>query len=558
MVRLTIATIISLQLLIAIDINSIYHFPNDLFYVNPVAGEIKLKAKTGNLTDAYVVLGNKTTKMTLGFSEDNFDYFVADLARFDTTISYHFIIKDKLDSLNLPLAGEFKPKVPMYTKPDWASGKIGYFIFPDGFFNGNPENDPTDRLAWEDKPLPNRSYGGDFAGIIKKIAYLDSLDPDLVVLAPIFKAYSNHKFDPCDYLEIDPSFGDTTDLKILIDELHTRNKKVILSMVFSHTGIDFPAFVDVRKNSDSSAYRDWYHFKTMPVKMSPPNYECWRSDFHFPKLNLQNAQVTSYLLGYLEYWKKFGFDGFYIGEDETLEGNFVKYLHAYAKAKSPDLLLLGSDAKLVGVNGFDGTWDQTLTDLLIAYFVNNTMTTSDFDHQIRKYLFFKTPQAYCANLVSLSNYDLRIQSLIGFEGARNLYAFILTFCGSPCIIYGDEIGMSECATLNPGGFNWNTKEQNRNALEEIKRLVKIRKANPQFSKKYFYPIYVNDITKVYAYDRGGLIVVLNSGPNQSVVRLPAWDGVYLDLISGDKLVAEAQTLRLSISAKSYRILKREI
>ncbi|GAH28543.1 unnamed protein product, partial [marine sediment metagenome] len=41
-------------------------------------------------------------------------------------------------------------------------------------------------------------------------------------------------------------------------------------------------------------------------------------------------------------------------------------------------------------------------------------------------------------------------------------------------------------------------------------------------------------------------------------ELPAWDGLYLDLITGEKLTAYTQKLRLSISPKSYRILRREI
>jgi hypothetical protein len=61
---------------------------------------------------------------------------------------------------------------------------------------------------------------------------------------------------------------------------------------------------------------------------------------------------------------------------------------------------------------------------------------------------------------------------------------------------------------------------------------------------------------VYAYDRGGFITVLNNGPNGSFVELPAWDGTYLDVISGDTLVAYSQALRLSVEPHSYRLLKR--
>jgi len=139
-----------------------------------------------------------------------------------------------------------------------------------------------------------------------------------------------------------------------------------------------------------------------------------------------------------------------------------------------------------------------------------------------------------------------------------MYAFIFTFCGSPVILYGDEIGLTESVPLNLGSFVWVPNAQNQDFVAELKKLIKIRKSNPQFSKKYFYTIYLNDITKVYAYDRGGVIVVLNLGQAQSLVELPAWNGQYLDLVSGEKFIANAQKLRLSINTKSYRILRREL
>jgi glycosidase len=123
---------------------------------------------------------------------------------------------------------------------------------------------------------------------------------------------------------------------------------------------------------------------------------------------------------------------------------------------------------------------------------------------------------------------------------KNLFAFIFTFCGSPVIVYGDEVGMSESERLNLGSFTWDTEAQNRELLNEIKELIKIRKTNPQIAQKNFFTLYVNDINKVYAYDRGGLIVVLNSGDVQSFVRVPAWNGAYIDLLSGEKLIADSQ------------------
>ncbi|GAH91167.1 unnamed protein product, partial [marine sediment metagenome] len=224
----------------------------------------------------------------------------------------------------------------------------------------------------------------------------------------------------------------------------------------------------------------------------------------------------------------------------------------------PDILLLGSDVRFLDGNGFDGSTNRNFLDILMKYFVKNTLTTSDFDNLLQKMFFFNPPQVNCMNLISLSDYDKRILAEAEPSIIKNLYAFIFTCVGSPTILYGDEIGLSDYASLNQGSFIWNIDNQNRDLLKEIKQLIEIRNTNPQILSNVFFSLYVNDITKVYAYDRGGLIVVLNSGDKQSFVELPAWNGLYLDLINGEKVTAYTQKLRLSISPKSYRILRREI
>ena len=118
--------------------------------------------------------------------------------------------------------------------------------------------------------------------------------------------------------------------------------------------------------------------------------------------------------------------------------------------------------------------------------------------------------------------------------------------------------MSDYAPLNLGSFPWDIVNQDRMFLAEIKKLIRIRKSNPLISGNTFFTLYVNDITEIYAYDRGGLIVTLNSGDKQSFISLPAWDGTYTDLVSGEQFTAFSQKLRFSIDSKSYRILKRDL
>ncbi len=542
----------------AISPTNVIHEPNSIFYVNPSAGEIKLKTQSDELTEAYVVTDSERRKMEITYRSDNFVYFTANLNSFDTTMAYHFVLKDTLDSLRHPRTDKIRPEVPVFRTPAWALGKTYYSIFTDGFYNASMSNNPEETIPWNSIPTEWLPYGGDLRGIIQKLSYIDALDPDIIILQPIFSASSNHKLNPRDYATLDVSFGDTFDLKNLIEEIHNKNRKIILSIICTHTGTDFSPFEDVVQNGNASIYADWFFMKSTTIETMPSNYECWLSDSRFPKINLRNTEVQNFFLGNLEYWHHFGFDGFYIGEGQPIDSTFIKMVRRSLKSKHPDFLLLGSDMRLLSGNGFDGVLNKDLTDIVMDYFVENMITTSDFDREIRRILFFNPPQVNSINLVNLSNHSTRINNEAQADIIKNLYAFIFTCVGSPVILYGDEIGMSDCAPCNPGSFTWNSEEQNRDLFELVKKLTAIRKRNPQVSSNNFFTLYVNDITKVYAYDRGGLIVVLNSGDKQSFVELPAWDGIYRDLITDETLTAYSQKLKFSINPKHFRILKREI
>ncbi|MGQ9816353.1 MAG: alpha-amylase family glycosyl hydrolase [bacterium] len=542
----------------AIKIEAVNHNADNLFYVNPWMGEIKLRATRGAVSEAFVLYAGKKIKMNIGFQDAKFDYFTADIGRFDTSLTYQFLVYDKTDSLFLPQTGSYKSTMPVFSIPEWTYGKIYYSILPDGFYNANPSNDPKGVVGWDKEPVSEKEffYGGDLAGILEKLPYLDSLNFDILLLQPIQPASTNHKYNPKSYASIDSTLGDTMQLKQLINELHKKGKKIILKFIATHTGNDFPAFLDIIKNGESSKYYTWYNIYGVPIRTSPPNYDCWLGDARFPKLNLKDNSAKAFLYGYIDYWLHFGFDGLYIGEDNNIDADFVRELKNFLRKKYPMIVLLGSSEN-TGMNGFDGTTNRKLTDLIINFFARRTLATSDFDNELHKLLFFNPSQVNLTNLIDLSDFDERIASIIDADNLNLIYAFIFTFCGSPVITFGDEVGKAEGKRFNMGSFPWAIEKQNRTLFEEIKRLIDIRKSNPILSNKYFFTLYVNDINRVYAYDRGGIIVVINSADTPCFVSLSVWNGTYTDLITEGKHIIANQQLKLSIPARSYKILRRE-
>jgi cyclomaltodextrinase len=106
--------------------------------------------------------------------------------------------------------------------PEWARHAIWYQIFPERFCNGDPSNDPQPCRPWtsewftpSDWERPHadafysyvfqRRYGGDLAGIRKKLPYLKELGVNALYLNPVFQAESLHKYEATNYLHVDGS-----------------------------------------------------------------------------------------------------------------------------------------------------------------------------------------------------------------------------------------------------------------------------------------------------------------------------------------------------------------
>ena len=126
-----------------------------------------------------------------------------------------------------------------FAAPDWVTDAIFYQVFPDRFCNGDPSNDPPGVEPWGNPPSRENFFGGDLQGVLRKLDHLQDLGVNALYLNPIFRAHTNHKYDTCDYLEVDPAFGSNDLLRELAREVHRRDMRIILDGVFNHCGDGF-------------------------------------------------------------------------------------------------------------------------------------------------------------------------------------------------------------------------------------------------------------------------------------------------------------------------------
>ena len=126
-----------------------------------------------------------------------------------------------------------------------------YFLLPDRFANGDARNDhggyAADRLKSGFDPADTDFYhGGDLAGVIQRLDYIQGLGATAVWLAPIFKnkpvqggpgqeSAGYHGYWVTDFTSVDPHFGSNAEFKAFVDAAHARGMKVYMDIVANHT-----------------------------------------------------------------------------------------------------------------------------------------------------------------------------------------------------------------------------------------------------------------------------------------------------------------------------------
>ena len=112
-----------------------------------------------------------------------------------------------------------------------------YLIMPDRFANGNPGND--DLGEWiADRRNGGGHHGGDIQGIKEHLDYIDDLGVTAIWLNPVQynKGNASHGYSISDYYMIDPRLGSNEEYCEMIDAAHDKNIKVVMDMIFNHSG----------------------------------------------------------------------------------------------------------------------------------------------------------------------------------------------------------------------------------------------------------------------------------------------------------------------------------
>lgn len=429
----------------------------------------------------------------------------------------------------------FLNRADVFDAPAWVKNTIWYQIFPERFANGNPRLNPPNTLPWGSvEPTTTSFFGGDFEGIIERLDYLVELGINGIYFTPIFKAPSNHKYDTIDYFEIDPQFGDKQTFKRLVEACHEKGIRVMLDAVFNHSGYYFAPFQDVLKNGEKSRYKDWFHIREFPLQTEPiPNYDTFAFVPQMPKLNTENPEVKQYLLDVATYWiREFDIDGWRLDVANEVDHQFWREFRQAVKAIKPDVYILGEiwhDA-MPWLRGdqFDAVMNYPFTNGALNYFAKGNVRASEFAYTIVNVLHNYPHNVNEVAFNLLGSHDTpRILTQCGEqkEKVKLMFTFQLSFSGSPCIYYGDEIGLT-------GGQDplcrkcmvWEKEKQDRDLFAHVQTLIALRKQYRALRFGEFHVLETNDETNhiayVKTYDDETIVCVLNNAETPLTWTVP--------------------------------------
>lgn len=440
-----------------------------------------------------------------------------------------------------------------FQAPEWVKDTVWYQIFPERFANGDHSINPENTLGWgEGEPTPENFFGGDFQGIINHLDHLQELGITGIYLCPIFKAYSNHKYDTIDYMEIDPQFGDKETFRELVKQCHDRGIRVMLDAVFNHSGLYFEPFQDVLEKGEQSNYRDWFHIWDFPIQTEPaPNYDTFAFVGSMPKLNTTNPEVKAYLLDVSRYWiETFDIDGWRLDVANEIDHAFWRDFRKVVKESKPDAYILGEiwHDSLPWLQGdqFDAVMNYPFTTSVVDFFAKKEVTPIHFANSITSLLHMYPQHVNEVAFNLLDSHDTaRILTLSNGEEerVRLMYVFQFSFIGTPCIYYGDEIGMTggddpACRAC----MEWDVSKQDRDLFQFIQQLIRMRREVSAFGNQgTFRFIKVIDEQSVIVYekenDEQSLIFILNNNNKAQNVYVEALAGLRTKELFTNKQVA---------------------
>ena len=378
---------------------------------------------------------------------------------------------------------------------------------------------------------------GTFLAFKEHLPRLKELGVDVLWFMPIHPISKTNRlgslgsyYSITDYYGINPEFGNHNDFKELVEEAHKLGFKVMMDMVFNHTGWDCPWI---------SEHRDWY---TQDDKgnILIPEGTSWTD---VADLNFDKPALRAELIKVLKYWvSEFDVDGFRCDAAGRVPRAFWEEAILALRPYKTLFWLAEDDADITLVNHlFHANYSFEYMNLIkdVVKCVKRASQIQMFVNRNKgRYPLGTFPLLYTSNH-DVNSWEGPDEMLLG--AAKDVFSLLtFTIPGMPLIYSGQEVNNDKSlAFFEKDEIVWDDVISHPRTLF-YKQLISLRKDNLALSHLAMDNVVFlfdgNEDTLCFVRSKGDntIIVIVNlSNKSQSLeVDLSNYAGSYVDYFGG--------------------------
>jgi cyclomaltodextrinase len=408
--------------------------------------------------------------------------------------------------------------------PAWWRDAVVYTIFVDRFRGWTQA--VTDRET---------RAGGNLAGVIDALPYLQDLGVTVLHLTPICASHSVHRYDAIDPRRVAPELGGDAMLDQLFEAAHAHRLRVMLDVAITHVHRDFFAFQDVREKGRESSYWSWFSIRHHPFfDGHDPGYAHYqKGQWQEPLLRTAEPEVVDYLCDTFVHWTKRGADGFRIDAAADCPRHVVQKIARAVRATREDVALFAEytpdNIAHWTVDAVDAATDFVAQQAVYDWLWRRTVGPARVAEVHAQRRFDRGGPGWTAIAFTATHDQPRFLTLVGDPAiARLAQLFTLTRATIPAIYYGDEIGLHatehrafedswpdrQCMPWDEASWDRETHAMTRSALHLRRDHLALRRGDEQ-------PLAIDGVL-AYRRSHGDdqLDVVLNGSAEPVRVPLP--------------------------------------
>lgn len=389
----------------------------------------------------------------------------------------------------------------------------------------------------------NHTLEGTFQSFQKDLDRIQELGVDIVYFLPIHEIGVKNKkgelgcpYSIKDYRSINHEYGTLDDFLNVVTDIHQRDMKVMIDVVYNHTSYDsvlieeHPEYFYKKDGEFANRVGDWWDITDLDYTVSK---------------NLWDELIDT-----LVYWTNLGVDGFRFDVASFLPLEFLEKAHNEVLKHNPNSIFLsesvhGGFLRYIRKQGFSCLSESEIYQVFdMAYDYDTHPLFEGFlkgENDLNKYIdsLVLQEEIYPDNYIklrNLENHDFgRFAEMVNsdLDKITNWTALSFFMKGSTMIYAGQEF----CDTNKPSLFdkddvNWNGKDIS-SVIKVMSKIVK----DDIFAYGYYDILRTNQNVFVGSYDYQNETVygIFNLDSNKTEISLEIEDGTYLNLFNQEEV-----------------------